>query len=47
MENNLRNMGYAERVVRLVDLAQVTQVETDYRFPLAAQDDKMLKVIQL
>jgi len=44
MENNLRTIGYVERVVSLVDLAQVTRVETDYCFPLAAQDDKMLKV---
>ena len=45
MENNLHTIGHAE-MVRLVYLAQVTRIETYYGFPLTAQDDKMLEMIQ-
>jgi len=47
MENNFHTFRYAEIMVRLVYLTQVTRIETDYWFPLPAQNDKMLEVIQL
>ena len=46
MENNLRTIRHAKLIVRLVYVAQVIRIETDYWFPLMAQDDKMLQIIQ-
>jgi len=40
MENNLRTLGHAKMIVRL---AQVTGIESDYWFPLTAQDKKILE----
>ena len=46
VENNLRATGYARSMVRLVYLPQVVRIEADYRFPLTAQNNKMLEGIQ-
>lgn len=46
MKNNLGTIGSTNLIVRLIYLVQVVRIETDYCFPLAAQDEEMLEAIQ-